>query len=106
GLSAPDRHNQNVGTIGEQSRPDTGGGAVGFEEGGGGGGGGAGGVDVDDPVVVGVDSVAAGVLGGGVDGCAAPGVPGQAADAELHGPGRPGRVRAGMHAGSVRAAVV
>ena len=72
---------------------------------GGGGDGVAGVVDVDDPVVVAVDAVPAGVLGGGVDRGAAPGVPGQAADAELHRPGRPGRVLAGMHPGGVRAAL-
>ena len=59
----------------------------------------------DDPVVVAVDAVPAGVLGGGVDGGAAPGVPGQAADAELHRPGRPGGVLTGMHPGCIRAAL-
>jgi hypothetical protein len=40
-----------------------------------------------------------------VDGGAAPGVPGQAADAELHRPGRPGGVLAGAHAGRAGAAL-
>ena len=92
--------------VGEQCRLDVAGGAVGFEECGGGGDGVAGVVDVGDPVVVAVDAVPAGPLGCRVDGGAAPGVPGQAADAELHRPGRPGGVRAGMHSGRVRAALV
>ena len=50
----------------------------------------AGVVDVGEAVVVAVDAVPAGRARGGVDGRAAPGVPGGAADAELHGPGRAG----------------
>ena len=90
----------------EQRGLQVSGGAVGLEEPGGGGDGVAGVVDVGDAVAVAVDPVPAGVLGGGVDGGAAPGVAGRAADAELHRPGRPVGVGAGMHARRGRLAVV
>lgn len=69
-----------------------------------GGNGVAGVVDVCNAVAV--DPVSAGVLGGGVDGGAAPGVPSCAADAELHRPGRPVGIGAGVHTGQVGLAVV
>jgi hypothetical protein len=80
------------------------GGAAGAEVGSSRGDGIAGIVDVHDAVVVAVDPVSAGALGGGVDRGAAPGVPGGSAGAELRGSGGPGEVRAGMHAGRAGAA--
>ena len=85
--------------VGEDRGLHGGGGAVGLEEAGGGGDGVAGVVDIHEAVVVAVDAVPAGVLGGGVNWCAAPGVPGCAADAELHRPGRAEGAGARVHAG-------
>src|SRR5439155_22878523 len=57
-------------------------------------------------VAVAVGGDAADLLAGRVDGPAAPGVAGRAADADLHRPGRAEGVGATVHAGQLGAAVV